>query len=134
MAENNETMILSDNYLQARKTKDEAEQHLKDAKAVCDELEAQLIEAMTNDELASFKRNGVTISLVNTTHIGAEPERKDELWAAMKDQGFDNLFTINAQTLSAEVKRMVEENEGTLPNWLDGLIKQYDKAGIRVRK
>jgi hypothetical protein len=128
------TLVLSDNYLQARKEKEEAEQHLKNAKAVCDELEAQLIEAMVNDELDSFKRNGVTVSLCSTTHLSAEPDRKDELWAAMKANDYETLFTINAQTLSAEVKRMMDENKGALPAWLDGLIKQYEKTSIRVRK
>jgi hypothetical protein len=130
----NPTLILSDNFLQARKEKEEAEQHLKNAKAVYDELEAQLIEAMINDELDSFKRNGVLISLNNTTHLSAEPDRKDELWAAMKAHDFESLFTINAQTLSAEVRRMMDENQGALPEWLEGLIKQYDKTSLKVRK
>ena len=121
-------------YLEARKNKDECEQRLKDANAVLEDAEKKLIEAMTNDELDSFKRNGVQISLVNRNFISAEAERKDELWAEMKKQGYEHLFSINANTLNGEVRRLIEENDGKLPTWLEGLIKQYEKPSIRIKK
>ena len=132
----NEKVIfeISDTYLEARKNKDECEQRLKDANAVLEDAEKKLIEAMTNDELDSFKRNGVQISLVNRNFISAEAERKDELWAEMKKQGYEHLFSINANTLNGEVRRLIEENDGKLPTWLEGLIKQYEKPSNRIKK
>lgn len=86
-------------------------------------------------ELQNVKRtDGVQFSIVTKTNINAEPMRKDELWDAMKKQGFEHLFSINPQTLSGEIKRMKEENNGQLPTWLDGLVKQFDKTGIRIKK
>jgi len=125
---------LSDALLNAREAKEHTEAALKEANAAVEMIEAQLIEMMVNDELTNFKRNGVQFSIVNKTNISAEPERKDELWAAMKEKGYGNLFSINAQTLSGEIKRLVEENDGQMPAWLDGLVKQFEKTGIRIKK
>ena len=89
---------------------------------------------MTEEELDGFKRNGVQFSLVNKAYISAAAERKDELWAATKKQGYEHLFSINSQTFSGEVKRLTEENGGELPTWLTGLVNQFDKASIRIKK
>jgi len=127
-------LMLSDSLLDARKAKEHAEEALKQVNAVVDELEGQLIEMMLDSELTNFKRNGVQFSLVNKTHITAEAERKDELWAEMKKNGYEHLFSINANTLSGEVKRLMEDNNGEMPKWLEGLVKQFDKPSIRIKK
>jgi hypothetical protein len=129
-----ELFTLSDFYLAAREQKEKLEQQLKDTNAVVDEYECKLIEAMLNDELTGFKRNDVQFSLVSKSYISAEPEQRDKLWAEMKNKGYEHLFSINSQTLSAEVKRLTEDNNGILPTWLDGLVRQFDKPGIRVKK
>ena len=56
------------------------------------------------------------------------------LYPLMKEKGYEHLFTINANTLQATVKEMISENEGKLPEWLDGLINTYEKQTIRVKK
>jgi len=127
-------LLLSDALLSAREAKKNAEAALKDMTAIIDDLETQLIALMVDDELTSFKRDGVLFSLVNKSHISAEAERKDDLWAEMKKQGYEHLFSINSQTLSGEVKRLMEENGDELPAWLNGLVKQYDKPSIRIKK
>ena len=125
---------LSDALLSARHTKELADAAVKEANAAVDEIERQLIEAMTNDELTSFKRNDVQFSLVQKTHVSAEPDRKDELWVAMKKKGYEHLFSINAQTLSGEIKQLMDANDGKMPAWLEGLVKPYEKPSIRVKK
>jgi len=125
---------LSDALLDARKAKEHAKAALKEVTAVVDDIEAQLIEAMVSSELENFKRNGVQFILANKSHISAEPERKDDLWVAMKEQGYEHLFGINANTLSGEIKRLMEENNGELPEWLNGLVKQYQEPEIRIKK
>ena len=64
----------------------------------------------------------------------AEPERKQELYKVMKEQGFEDLFTINSNTLSATVRDLKENNDGALPEWLDGLIKIAEKTTIQIRR
>lgn len=127
-------LLLSDSLLDARKAKENAEEALKQVNAIVDELEGQLISMMLDSELTNFKRNGVQFSLVNKTHITAEAERKDELWTEMKKNGYEHLFSINANTLSGEVKRLMEDNNGDMPKWLEGLVRQFDKPGIRIKK
>ena len=134
MTHQDQIFTLSDALLDARSAKEHAEAALKEVNAAVDLLESQLIEQMINGELTNFKRNGVQFSLVNKSHISAEPERKDDLWAEMKRQGYEHLFSINANTLSGEVKRLKEENGGNIPTWLEGLVKQYEKATIRIKK
>ena len=48
--------------------------------------------------------------------------------------GFDHLFTINTQTLSATVKELKSNNDDILPEWLEGLIRIYEQPSIRVTK
>ena len=52
----------------------------------------------------------------------------------MKQHGFEHLFTINSQTLSATVKELKTNNDDTLPEWLEGLISIYEQPSIRVSK
>ena len=52
----------------------------------------------------------------------------------MKANGFEDLFSINSQTLSATVKELIAGNDGVLPEWLEGLVKIAEKNSIRVAK
>ena len=131
---NTELLELSDRLKTLREEKGEIEKRTKEINAEIDGITMQMIDLMTTEELTSFNRNGTTFSLVTTEYPSPEPERKGELWEAMKRNGFEDLFTINSQTLSATVKELMANNEGTLPEWLDGLIKIAEKNSIRVAK
>ena len=131
---NTELLELSDRLKTLREEKGEIEKRTKEINAEIDGITIQMIDLMTTEELTSFNRNGTTFSLVTTEYPSPEPERKGELWEAMKRNGFEDLFTINSQTLSATVKELMANNEGTLPEWLDGLIKIAEKNSIRVAK
>ena len=131
---NTELLELSDRLKILREEKGEIEKRTKEINAEIDGITMQMIDLMTTEELTSFNRNGTTFSLVTTEYPSPEPERKGELWEAMKRNGFEDLFTINSQTLSATVKELMANNEGSLPEWLDGLIKIAEKNSIRVAK
>ena len=51
-----------------------------------------------------------------------------------KELGYENLFTINANTLSGFVREAKRENEGVLPEWMQGLINTYEKQSIRIKR
>ena len=89
---------------------------------------------MTDREVDSFKRNGVNFIIATKDFRSANPETRDELYLQLRNRGMDYLFTVNAQTLSAKVKEMIEENEGTMPEWLNGLINTYEKQTLSIRK
>ena len=131
----NETLLkLADLYLQTREMKSELEARVKAASQEADSIEKEMIQLMTDNEIDSFKKNGILFSVVTREFQSANPERKDELYAQMKAKGYEHLFTINTNTLSATVKELIAENDGNLPQWLEGLINQTEKQVIRVKK
>lgn len=131
---NTKLLELSDRLKELRTTKSDLEREVKGINEEIDGVTTEMIDLMTTEELTSFNRNGTTFSLVTQEYPAPEPERKGELWEVMKKNGFEDLFTINSQTLSATVKELIAANEGVLPEWLDGLIKIAEKNSIRVAK
>lgn len=130
----NKLLELSDKLKELREQKSELDAKIKSVNEQIDGVTIEMIGIMTTDEITSFNRNGTTFSLVTTEYPSPEPERKGELWETMKANGFEDLFTINSQTLSATVKELISENGGVLPTWLEGLIKLAEKNTIRVSK
>lgn len=131
---NTKLLELSDRLKELRTQKSDLEHEVKGINEEIDGVTTEMIDLMTTKELTSFNRNGTTFSLVTQEYPAPEPERKGELWEVMKKNGFEDLFTINSQTLSATVKELIAANEGVLPEWLDGLIKIAEKNSIRVAK
>ena len=125
---------LSDELKELRDTKKYAEQELKEINAQITEVETALIEQMVNAELSAFKRNGKSFSLVIQNYPQAEPDQKDRLYEEFKERGYEHLFTINHQTLTSTLKEMITANSDELPDWLEGLIKFYEKTSIRISK
>lgn len=125
---------LADQLKKQRDEKNGLDFSLKELNKEIELTEQELIQQMTTEECESFKRNGVTFSLVKKEYPSAVPEKKSELYDIMKEQGFEHLFTINTQTLSATLKELKANNEDILPEWLDGLVQITEKASIQVRK
>lgn len=132
--EDNRMLELADQLKELRDQKSAMQAELKELGATIDEVEAQLIAIMTDQECTGFKRSGSTFSLVVREYPGAIPECKAQLYETMKARGFEHLFTINTQTLSATVKELKSNNEDTLPDWLDGLVQIFEQPSIRVTK
>ena len=130
----NRMLELADQLKKLRDRKSAAQAELKEIGAEIDAVESALIEIMTAEECTGFKRGGSTFSLVIKEYPGAVPECKEQLYAQMKKHGFEHLFTINTQTLSATVKELKANNEDTLPEWLEGLVSIFEQASIRVTK
>lgn len=130
----NRLLELSDKLKELRLVKSDLEAQTKGVNEEIDGVMTEMIGIMTTEELTSFNRNGTAFSLVTTEYPSPEPDKKAELWEAMKANGFEDLFTINSQTLSATIKELISEHDGILPNWLEGLIKIAEKNTIRVAK
>lgn|SRR5574344_2031425 len=133
--EQNELFEISDKYLEARNQKQLCEDALKLANQTCEELEVELIQGMTDNELDNFKRNGVLFTMANREFLSAVPEKRDELYEKLKANGYEYLFTVNANTLSGTVKQLIDEDDNKqIPDWLDGLIQSYEKQSIRIKR
>ena len=117
-----------------RDMKSSLEADLKDINQDIAEVEAQLIEAMTSQEVSGFKHAGSNFSLVIREFPAAVPEMKDELYDQMRKHGFEHLFTINAMTLQGTVKELKANNDDVLPDWLEGLIRIAEKPSVRITK
>ncbi|MDR1262542.1 MAG: hypothetical protein LBK46_03505 [Oscillospiraceae bacterium] len=127
---------LSDRLKELRDEKDVLEETLKDLKTRIDAVEYDLSEQMALDETQSFTRAGTTFYLSTKSYASAVAENKAELHAALKENGYAELVyeTVNANSLSSFVREVREENNDSLPDWLDGLVNVYDKTTVGLRK
>jgi len=125
---------LADRLVELREDKAVAEAQLTAINGDIENVQAQLISIMTEQECSGFKRGNKNFSLVVTALPSPVVECKAELWEVMKEKGFEGLFTINSRTLQSTVKELIEANDGMLPDWLDGLIRVAEKATVRVTK
>jgi len=74
--------------------------------------------------------------LTTKTRASAVAGSKEELYAALRAQGYGDLVyeTVNANSLSSFVKERIEESGDALPEWLIGLVNVFDKTTVGVRK
>ena len=121
---------------QLREEKKDAEQRVKDINAEIDKTEYALVQMMAETETQNFTRAGTMFSLTTKTRASAVAGRKDELFSALKENGFGDLIyeTVNANSLSAFVKEQISENQDTVPDWLSGLVNVYEQTSVSVRK
>ena len=130
----NKRFELAEFLKELRDEKDELEERIKGLNVDIESVTQELIEDLIANESTGFNYKGFNFSLVVKEYPSPEPERKDELWQVMKEQGFEHLFTINSQTLGATLKELKTNNDDIMPEWLDGLIKIAEKASIRISK
>ena len=127
---------LADRLRELREEKAMAERHLKEVNGEIDEVDYRLSELMAETETQNFTRAGMMFCLTSKTRASAVAGRKDELFAALRGEGYGDLVyeTVNANSLSAFVKEQIAENGDTLPAWLAGLVNVFEKTGVSVRK
>lgn len=127
---------LADRLKALRDKKKDAEQRVKELNAALDETDAALAQLMTDTETQNFTRSGTMFCLTNTTRASAAADRKDELFDALRTEGYGGLIyeTVNANSLSAFVREQISENDDVLPDWLDGLVSVFEKTTVGVRK
>lgn len=126
---------LADKLKELRETKKFAEQELKEINAEIDQVDYELSELMAQTETQNFTRSGTMFCLTTSTRASALDGRKDELYNALRTEGFGNLIyeTVNANSLSAFVKEQISENSDNLPEWLNGLVNVFEKTTVSVR-
>ena len=127
---------LADQLRELRETKQFAEQELKDINAEIERVDYALSEIMAQTETQNFTRAGTMFCLTTTTRASAVAGCKDDLFQALKAEGFGELVqeTVNSNSLSAFVKEQIAENGDVLPDWLNGLVNIYEKTTVGVRK
>ncbi len=134
--ESHDLFALADVLRELKEAKKRLEEELKAVGLEIDRVDAELAQRMADTETQNFTRNGTMFCLTNTIRASATAGRKDELFEALREAGYDDLIyeTVNANSLSAFVKEQTTENGDTLPQWLDGLVTVFEKTTVGVRK
>jgi len=134
--DNNRMFELADELKSLRDQKADLEKQVKDVTAKIDETDYRLSEIMAETETQNFTRAGTMFCLTTKTRASAAAGVKDNLFAALREQGYGDLVyeTVNANTLSSFVKEQIEGNSDALPGWLAGLVNVFDKTTVSVRK
>ena len=131
---------LAEQLKQLREKKKAAEQQLKDIhaemNAEIEQADYQLSMQMAETETQNFTRAGTMFSLTTKIRASAVAGRREELYAALKENGYGDLVyeTVNANSLSAFVKEQIAENQDTVPEWLSGLVHVYEQTSVSVRQ
>ena len=127
---------LADKLKELRERKTELAEETKANNAEIEQAEFQLSQLMASTETQSFQRAGTLFYLTTKTYASANKEQKDELFDALRNEGYGSLITetINANSLSAFVKEQMSENDDVLPDWLDGKVNVFDKVTVSLRK
>lgn len=127
---------LAEQLKQLREKKKNAEQRLKEMNAEIEQADYQLSMLMAETETQNFTRAGTMFTLTTKIRASAVAGRKEELYVALKENGYNDLVyeTVNANSLSAFVKEQISENQDTIPDWLNGLVHVYEQTAVSVRK
>ena len=127
---------LADELKALRDRKDALEAELKQVNMDIDNVDWHLSTLMAETETQNFTRAGTMFCLTTKTRASAREGMKDELFAALRSEGFGDLIyeTVNANSLSAFVKEQIAESGDVLPDWLDGLVNVFEKTTVGVRR
>ena len=131
-----EMFMLADRLKELKERKAELADMVKENKAEIEQAEFQLSQLMASTETQSFQRAGTLFYLTTKTYASADKAYKDELFKALRSEGYGSLITenVNANSLSAFVKEQMADNDDILPDWLEGKINVFDKVTVGIRK
>ena len=127
---------LADRLKELRERKAELAEETKANNAEIEQAEYDLSQLMAQTETQSFQRAGTLFYLTTKIYASADKEHKDELFDALRNEGYGSLITetVNANSLSAFVKEQMSENDDVLPEWLEGKVNVFDKVTVALRK
>jgi hypothetical protein len=118
-----------------RKQKKDTEDMLAGIKEAMTAVNEKLVGLMIEKELQNFVLRNEMFYLNTKTLVSAVAEKKEELYAALKAEGYGDLVqeTVNSQTLGAFVRDLLGEND-ELPDWIKDKVAVFDKTEVGVRK
>ena len=131
----NEMFKLAENLKALKDEKAELETRLKEVNATIDSVDFELATMMMDSETQNFTVAGTMFCLTNKVRASAVADRKEELYEALRNEGYGDLVyeTVNANSLSAFVKEQMKEHDD-VPEWLNGLVNVFEKTTVGVRK
>ena len=97
---------------------------LDDLDSKINQAEAQIEEKMIAAGVQSFVSNNIEYIMKETLSVSIIKDCLPNLVFAAKANGCGDLVktSINANTLSAYVRKYAKENNGLIPEWIDGFV------------
>lgn len=134
--ENKRILEMADKLKNLHDRKKELEAQAKALGEEIDGLDTELSDAMTEAELDRFTRNGNTFYLRSRLFASPAAGRRDEMIAALKENGFGSLVTetVNANTLASFIKEQREITGEDIPSWLGNTVSTHEKVSVGIRK
>jgi hypothetical protein len=134
--ENTQIFEMADRLKSLQEQKKDLEAQAKALGAEIDALDGQLSDAMTEAELDRFSRNGSTFYLKSRLFASPAAGRRDEMVAALKENGYGSLVTetVNANTLASFIKEQREMTGEDVPAWLGDTVHTHEKVSVGIRK
>ena len=84
---------LADKLKELRERKAELAEETKANNAEIEQAEFQLSQLMASTETQSFQRAGILFYLTTKTYASANKEQKNELFDALRNEGYGSLIT-----------------------------------------
>jgi hypothetical protein len=128
---------LADKLRALKEEKKTLENREKEVNAEIETVNDQMVAQMIDEEMQNFSRSGQTFYLYRKIFASAVPEKKPDLFSWLRKEGHGDMIqeTVNAQTLAAFVRELLDENEDDkLPEDLDPLLNVTRKQTIGMRK
>lgn len=132
----NDMLNVAEKLKALRDQKSALEEQVKAINAEIEETDQRLCDIMVDSETQNFTHAGVQFSLTSKVRASAIAERKQDLFYALRKNGFGSLIqeNVNANSLSAFVKEQIEEAGDELPYWLEDLVNVYQHNTVSMRK
>jgi len=126
---------LADRLRELKGQKKQLQEAEKQVNAELEKTEQELADLMVQEETQNFTRAGQLFYLQTKTMASPIAERKQEVYAWLKEHGYGDLVyeTVNSNSFSAFVKELMEE-EGELPEDLAELVNIHEKTTVGMRK
>lgn len=132
----NDMLQTAERLKSLRDQKATLEEQIKALNEEIEQTDGQLCSMMIDSETQNFTHSGVQFSLTSKIRASAIAERKQDLFYALRKNGFGSLIqeNVNANSLSAFVKEQIEEGGDQLPFWLEDLVSVYQHNTVSMRK
>ena len=132
----NDMLQTAERLKSLRDQKATLEEQIKALNEEIEQTDGQLCSMMIDSETQNFTHSGVQFSLTSKIRASVIAERKQDLFYALRKNGFGSLIqeNVNANSLSAFVKEQMEEGGDALPFWLEDLVSVYQHNTVSLRK
>lgn len=122
--DNAQIFEMADRLKATKERKKDLDAQVKAINVEIEQLDRDLSDAMAEQELDKFTRNGSTFYLNRRLFASPAADRKEELFAALKENGYSSLVTetVNVNTQASFCKEQLDGNEDELPAWLSDVV------------